>query len=601
MGGAARTHPPRPRFGLTVGITGHRAEALPAELLDSIEARLARGIDALRTEALEIFNRDSEFFADEAPIFTLVSPLASGIDQMAAVIARESGWELQAILPFEAHPYRSDQGHEEEGDFDRLLGETCCLLELPGDPADPVDSYVMAGRATVAHCDLLIAVWDGLPARGRGGTAETVNLALLRGTPILHIPVEPEQDPSLLWAAFDPAVITHVGNRGSGRPADRAELQRVLSAVLSPPQSAQERRFVRRFLTERERRGRLRIEYPLMMMLAGAHRLSKKDVSLRPVVDEIRSEWRSFREDCVDRYGVSAPLGTLEEAYEWADRLATHFAQTYRSGHVFNFILAALGVLIGLSSLVLDTAPLPFAMAEFVTVLAVVVNTLVGSRRCWHQRWLDYRQLAERLRPMRSLKLLGIAGPDPPGDPAEPVARRWVDWYAACTWRTLGCPSGRLSRESVNALAESMSAREFEPQIAYNFKAADQAQRFDDRLEVLGLGLFMVTVLITLASIIALLARAEWVNTHSNLTLFLSAGLPAVGTAIFGIRVQGDYGALAARSRNTARLLERISGELRSTDDLSRAADLAEHATRVMLADLGEWRLVNELHELSLG
>ncbi|WP_205480007.1 DUF4231 domain-containing protein [Sphingomonas arenae] len=597
----ANAHPPSPRFGLTVGITGHRAEALPAELLGSIEGRLALGLDLLKDQALAVFEREAAFFTDEEPVFTLVSPLASGIDQMAAAIAHERGWGLQAVLPFEARPYRTDQRHSDDELFDRLLSEARCLLELPGDPQDPVDAYVMAGRATVAHCDLLVAVWDGLPARGRGGTAETVDLALLRGTPILHIPVDPQQEPAFLWAAFDPTVITHVGNRGAGRPANAAELQRVLGALLAPPPSEQERKFVRRFLSERERRGRLRIEYPLMMMLAGAHRLTRQDVSARPALEAIRSEWQGYREDCVERHGVSAPLETLEEAYGWADRLATHFAQTYRSGHVFNFILAAVGVLIGLSSLVLDTAPLPFAVAEFVTVLAVVVNTLVGSRRCWHQRWLDYRQLAERLRPMRSLKLLGIAGPDPPGDAAEPVARRWVDWYAACIWRTLGCPAGRLSRPSVNALAQAVSAREFEPQIAYNLRAAQQAERFDGRLEVFGLGLFMATVLITLATIVALITGADWVNTYSNLTLFLSAGLPAVGTAIFGIRVQGDYGALAARSRNTASLLERISAELRSTDDLPRAADLAEHATRVMLADLGEWRLVNELHELSLG
>ena len=594
-------HPPRPRFGLTVGITGHRAEALPSAELDTIAARLDETLHLLQAEALAILQREAEFFSDEPPLFTLVSPLASGTDQMAAVIARDQGWALQAVLPFEAHPYRAEQGEVPPPDFDRLIKETSCLLELPGDPQDPVEAYVMAGRATVAHCDLLIAVWDGLPARGRGGTAETVETALLRGTPILHIPVAPVRKPVLLWAAFDPTVITHAGSREAGRPASTETLGRVLAATLAPPPAEQERDFIRRFLAERDRRRRLRIEYPLLMMLAGAHRLSRKDVSARPLLEANRAEWRDYREQCLGTHGVAAPLERLEDAYGWADRLATHFAQTYRSSHVFNFILAATGGLIGLSSLVAATAPLPFAIAEFLIVLSVVVNTLTGSRRCWHQRWLDYRQLAERLRPMRSLKLLAIAGPDPPGNPAEPVAQRWVDWYAGCLWRTLGCPAGRLAPQSVNALAQAVSAREFEPQIAYNRKSADQAERFDKRLEQLALGLFMTTVLITLSVIIGLATGAEWVSRYSNLTTFFSAGLPVVGTAIFGIRVQGDYGALAARSRNTARLLERIVGELRATHDLARAADLSEHAARVMLADLGEWRLVNELHELSLG
>ena len=36
------------------------------------------------------------------------------------------------------------------------------------------EAYEQAGRYIVEHSDVLLAVWDGLPARGRGGTAEIV-------------------------------------------------------------------------------------------------------------------------------------------------------------------------------------------------------------------------------------------------------------------------------------------------------------------------------------------------------------------------------------------------------------------------------------------
>ena len=64
----------------------------------------------------------------------------------------------------------------------------------------------MTGRATVAHCDMLIAVWDGLPPRGRGGTGEVVQFALTRGTAIIHVPLSPDADTRILWSAFDPTV-----------------------------------------------------------------------------------------------------------------------------------------------------------------------------------------------------------------------------------------------------------------------------------------------------------------------------------------------------------------------------------------------------------
>jgi hypothetical protein len=51
----------------------------------------------------------------------------------------------------------------------------------------------------------------------------------------------------------------------------------------------------------------------------------------------------------------------------------------------------------------------------------------------------------------------------------------------------------------------------------------------------------------------------------------------------------------------TSDTLRRIDEELRKDVSLSRAADLTEQAARVMLADLDEWRLVNQQRDLSVG
>ena len=81
----------------------------------------------------------------------------------------------------------------------------------------------------------------------------------------------------------------------------------------------------------------------------------------------------------------------------------------------------------------------------------------------------------------------------------------------------------------------------------------------------------------------------------------VSAGFPALGTAVFGIRFQGDFGGDAVRSMATADTLRQIDQELRKDVSLSRAADLAEQAARIMLSDLDEWRLVNQQRDLSVG
>ena len=91
------------------------------------------------------------------------------------------------------------------------------------------------------------------------------------------------------------------------------------------------------------------------------------------------------------------------------------------------------------------------------------------------------------------------------------------------------------------------------------------------------------------------------VNTYSNWFTLVSAGFPALATAVFGIRFQGDFGGDALRSMATSNTLRQIEQELRKDVALSRAADLAEQAARIMLSDLDEWRLVNQQRDLSVG
>ena len=80
----------------------------------------------------------------------------------------------------------------------------------------------------------------------------------------------------------------------------------------------------------------------------------------------------------------------------------------------------------------------------------------------------------------------------------------------------------------------------------------------------------------------------------------MSAGFPALGTAVFGIRFQGDFGGNAVRSQSTANELKEIQLEMERGVELPRAADLGEQAARAMLAHLDEWRLVNQQMDLGI-
>jgi hypothetical protein len=506
------------------------------------------------------------------------------------------------VLPFARANYRESLASNDarEG-LDALLARSACLLELPGDPADGLEAYVMTGRATVAHCDMLIAVWDGLPPRGRGGTAEVVQLALTRGAAIIHLPLSGATEPRLLWSAFDPTVVTIADDRAIERPLHREQVDAVLTGLLMPPNDPQELRFLEQFQRERLRNFRARIEYPLLLTAAGVRRIRRSDVNAEHSAAQIRDEWQRYREGCADAHNLSAPIDLLEDAYSWADRLATHFAQTYRSGHIFNFVLGGVAVCFGLATFMAPRLRFEEAAIEMLITLAIILNAFIGTREEWHRRWLDYRQLAERLRPMRTLKLLGIAAPDPPGTASNPVPRRWIDWYAGGVWRAMGCPSGSISARGAGRLATAIADHEVEPQVRYHKRNAEQIHLLDHRLEQIGSLLFGATLLVSLATLIGLAINADYVNQYGSWFTLVSAGFPALGTAVFGIRFQGDFGGDAVRSMATANTLGQIDRELRKQASLSRAADLAEQAARIMLSDLDEWRLVNQQRDLSVG
>jgi len=587
---------------LCVGVTGHRADVFGPGALDGLAPRLRELFELIEEAGQALLERERDCFADAPLRRRFVSPIADGADQVAAEVALELGWELQAVLPFERAHYRATlANHGARERFDTLLERATCVLELPGAKGQDLDAYVMTGRATVAHCDMLIAVWDGLPPRGRGGTGEVVQLALTRGTAVVHVPLQSDAPTRLLWSAFDPTVLTVADDPGVERPVDRASIDILLRGLMMPPPDELEQGFIKRFASERLRRIRTRIEYPLLLAAAGVGRIGAKDFRDKYCEAQIREEWQRHRAGCADAHEIAVPIELLEESYSWADRLATHFAQTYRSGHIFSFVLGGFAVCLGLSAFMAPDYKFHFAAAEMVITFGIILNAYIGTRNEWHRRWLDYRQLAERLRPMRSLKVLGIAAPDPPGTATNPVPRRWIDWYASGIWRAMGCPSGTIDAMRANQLGDSIAIHEVAPQVAYHEHHAQQINLLDERLERIATGLFVSTLIVSVATLIGIAIGTNWVDRYGDWLTLVSAGFPALGTAVFGIRFQADFGGDAVRSLATATTLKGIDEELRREVGLNRVADLTEQAARIMLADLDEWRLVNQQRDLSVG
>jgi hypothetical protein len=187
VGDGDNARPPRPRLALRVGITGQRAEQLD-DMAETAAMDIVGVLAALRGAVIRLAGAEKELFASEPPLLRCISALASGTDQLAARAALELEYRLSAPLPFVRNDYFQDfTSASEEAAFDYLIARCDSVFELDGSRARETAAYEAAGLTVLRQSDVLLAVWDGEEARGRGGTAEIVRAALESAIPVIWI------------------------------------------------------------------------------------------------------------------------------------------------------------------------------------------------------------------------------------------------------------------------------------------------------------------------------------------------------------------------------------------------------------------------------
>lgn len=160
-----------------VGVTGHRnlgsGDAALIKLIGRELARVARANDG-------------------APLLVL-SGLAEGADRIVVEAARALGTTYRAIVPLPDALYLKDFADgASRADYAALCANaervvTAPLmasrraLETEGEPRN--HQYAWIGAYIAKRAQVLIALWDGMPARGTGGTAHVVDWFLAGRVP----------------------------------------------------------------------------------------------------------------------------------------------------------------------------------------------------------------------------------------------------------------------------------------------------------------------------------------------------------------------------------------------------------------------------------
>ena len=594
----------KPDLCLAVGITGHRLERMPHVDLAALRQTIAGLLSRVREAADRVGTKHAPQFATAAPKMRLVTALANGADTIAAEAALAAGWRLDACLPFVRDEYATDFAEGEERErFTQLLDRASATFALTGDRDDADAAYEAVGRVLLDQVDILLAVWDGDVGRGRGGTARVVADAIGRHIPVIHVNTEVGNTTVVLWSGLADFEIEQPTSDNVPRAAADRAIPFVVTTLVAPPENPVDRRMLARFHKERYRRYTPAIPYPMLLAMTGARALRKADFT-SPSAEDCAAPLAALVSGAEQpgRY-QSAMKQALLPRYGVADAASTYFAQVFRSGFVANFGLASIAVLLALTGLLVPAYKLTLIVAELVVIAIIFANTRAGTRAGWHETWMDDRHLAEQLRSLALISMLANLNLRASSSGESGSVPGWVHWLARATARELGLPNTVADRRYLDSVQQA-SLKLVGEQISYHHGNAHRMHKLEHRLHKTGSVLFGGTAAACVLWIAAKLTGAPMQLGGIGITemvTWITAAMPALGAAIYGIRMQGDFVGIAFRSEVTVARLERLKRSLDDENlDYTKLMARLRRLSEIMLADVEHWRTTYQARPLAL-
>lgn len=509
-------------FALRIGVTGHRTVANEEEVAGALDEALTRLI------------RRAEARSSSRVTVTVVSALAEGADRLVVdrVLARP-GSRLEAVLPLPPDEYVGDFDAGSRAVFCRLLAAAAVTSLAPPSASRDV-AYQTAGDLMLDRSDVLIAIWDGQPPRGLGGTATVVAGAQTRGLPVIWI--DPAA-PSVVHEQVDYELLD----------GDLARLGRFNRSPIDP--------------TSFE---------------AAATRRSAELMTVMETAE-------------LDGEAANRLLEWNVPPFVRADWLAGRFQRVNQLLADSIFVLASLALTTVAAQLVFFPED-PFIAWIEVGLLAVLL-ALLGLGRGYrvHERWLAYRLLAERI---RAGLFIAAAGAEAAADArseriySADADERFVKRAFKQIWllrpADLEIPPSVAATFVVSSWLDEQRRYFERSMMSHRTRSA----RFD-RLAILCFGLTLLAAAVHGAGVGHAAGR---LSPSAQVVAFASIALPAAGVALAGIRNRREYERNAERSESMIRHLEDASQLLRGVSP-SRLASAVAEVDLTLLDENRDWYL----------
>jgi hypothetical protein len=157
---------------LTVGVTGHRYV--------TENEKIEKGVDTALLHILEVYTPEK---------ISIHTSLAEGADRLVLqrTLQLFENPHIIVPLPFPKDQYLKDfPGAKSKEEFNELINRADKVITFP--PAKTKNkSYQIVGEYILDHSDIMVAIWDGKPPQGQGGTGDIINAVRNRNLPLAWI------------------------------------------------------------------------------------------------------------------------------------------------------------------------------------------------------------------------------------------------------------------------------------------------------------------------------------------------------------------------------------------------------------------------------
>jgi hypothetical protein len=545
-------------FTVRVGVTGHRF--LTEE--QALERQVQKVVQRIR----RLF--PSSPFTKIA--LTVVSSLAEGADRLVARVIIADNGTLEVCLPLPHREYVLDFPSPESRDqFEQMLAQASQVIEVPR-VQTRVEGYELAGHYVVDRSDVLIALWDGQPSGGRGGTADTIRHALEKLVPVF-----------LISTCGDREINVDLGSGPLLEPFRECGATRPLT-----PHHESHKHVP---LEE------TRATFTFMNLFNSSHLDFREGESLSRVAKE------ALHLPTDESYGQAGlSLGALETwivpPFVKADAVAGRLHWWYYFLLGLEFLLASLAVAtVAVQEVFFRNEP-DLAFVELIFLVLLFLVFVAGRSFHVHRRWISSRFLAERLRSAFFLAATGLGDRREGGFSSAGLGRPGEEWVRrAFTYVWNHRPELELSEAHLAYLRELLRVNWIDEQIQYHEKTGRWHRRHQAILTITTIVIFTSTM------VAALLHATELVHgTISQMLITLAITLPACAASIAGFAAHRQHERHAHVYAGMALSLSGVREAIGRAVDLEALRRAAAEADDIMASENRDWLGVMRFHDFEL-